>query len=123
MNSRQRRGVILLILSVLCALGAFAGVLSVINDVKSKVGPEVTAYRLRSDVAPYTSLDASQFESDRGSDSVKSQLATIDSQADRAGVRGTPTIYVVHKGGKPQLVTLSSSGDPSALETAINTAG
>src|SRR4051794_12382608 len=62
MNSRQRRGVILLLLSVLCALGAFAGVLSVINDVKSKVGPEVTAYRLKSRVEPYTSLSASQFE-------------------------------------------------------------
>ena len=78
---------------------------------------------IRSAAASIPGLDASQFESDRGSDSVKSQLATIDSQADRAGVRGTPTIYVVHKGGKPQLVTLSSSGDPSALETAINTAG
>ncbi|KOG32945.1 Flp pilus assembly protein CpaB [Streptomyces resistomycificus] len=62
MNSRQRRGVILLLLSVLCALGAFAGVLSVINDVKSKVGPEVAAYRVKSDVAPYTSLGAAQFE-------------------------------------------------------------
>ncbi|MCF3137205.1 Flp pilus assembly protein CpaB [Streptomyces olivochromogenes] len=62
MNSRQRRGVILLILSVVCALGAFAGVLSVIDDVKSKVGPEVTAYRVRSDVAPYATLNTSQFE-------------------------------------------------------------
>ncbi|MEU5596276.1 Flp pilus assembly protein CpaB [Streptomyces sp. NPDC020298] len=62
MNSRQRRGVILLILSVLCALGAFAGVLSVIDDVKSKVGPEVTAYRIRSEVSPYTALNAGQFE-------------------------------------------------------------
>ncbi|CAL9514208.1 hypothetical protein SUDANB58_03714 [Streptomyces sp. enrichment culture] len=62
MNSRQRRGVILLILSVVCALGAFAGVLSVINDVKSKVGPEVTAYRLKADVEPYTELNAGQFE-------------------------------------------------------------
>ncbi|MFJ3208800.1 Flp pilus assembly protein CpaB [Streptomyces flaveolus] len=62
MNSRQRRGIILLILSVLCALGAFAGVLSVINDVKSKVGPEATAYQVKSQVAPYTSLRADQFE-------------------------------------------------------------
>ncbi|MER7190306.1 Flp pilus assembly protein CpaB [Streptomyces flaveolus] len=62
MNSRQRRGIILLILSVLCALGAFAGVLSVINDVKSKVGPEVTAYQVKTEVAPYTSLRADQFE-------------------------------------------------------------
>ncbi|MCZ0987219.1 Flp pilus assembly protein CpaB [Streptomyces diastatochromogenes] len=62
MNSRQRRGVILLILSVLCALGAFAGVLSVVDDVQSKVGPEVSAYRVRSDVQPYTALDTDQFE-------------------------------------------------------------
>ncbi|AZQ37080.1 Flp pilus assembly protein CpaB [Streptomyces cyaneochromogenes] len=62
MNSRQRRGVILLLLSVVCALGAFAGVLSVISDVKSKVGPEVTAYQLKRDVAPYTPLSAAQFE-------------------------------------------------------------
>ncbi|GAA2287157.1 Flp pilus assembly protein CpaB [Streptomyces atrovirens] len=62
MNSRQRRGVILLLLSVLCALGAFAGVLSVISDVESKVGPEVTAYRLKTNVAPYTPLSAGQFE-------------------------------------------------------------
>ncbi|WP_225098690.1 Flp pilus assembly protein CpaB [Streptomyces sp. CoH27] len=62
MNSRQRRGVILLILSVLCALGAFAGVLSVVHNANSKVGPEVSAYRVRSDVKPYTALDTSQFE-------------------------------------------------------------
>ncbi|MFC7305216.1 Flp pilus assembly protein CpaB [Streptomyces monticola] len=62
MNSRQRRGVILLLLSVLCAFGAFAGVLSVIRDVNSKVGPEVSAYRLKSDVAPYKALSAAQFE-------------------------------------------------------------
>ncbi|MET8284292.1 Flp pilus assembly protein CpaB [Streptomyces sp. NPDC005132] len=62
MNSRQRRGVILLVLSVLCALGAFAGVLSVIRDVNSKVGPEVSAYRLKDDIAPYKELTADQFQ-------------------------------------------------------------
>jgi pilus assembly protein CpaB len=62
MNSRQRRGVILLLLSVICALGAFAGVLSVISDVKSKVGPEVTAYQVKDNVAPYTALTAAQFK-------------------------------------------------------------
>ncbi|MGY0018341.1 Flp pilus assembly protein CpaB [Streptomyces sp. cg35] len=62
MNSRQRRGVILLVVSALCAVGAFAGVLSVIHDVDSKVGPEVTAYRLKSDVAPYKELTDDQFE-------------------------------------------------------------
>ncbi|MDT0458600.1 pilus assembly protein CpaB [Streptomyces sp. 2224.1] len=62
MNSRQRRGVILLLLSVLCAVGAFVGVLSVIQNVESKVGPEKTAYRLKTDVAAYKALDPGQFE-------------------------------------------------------------
>ncbi|MGK5449357.1 Flp pilus assembly protein CpaB [Streptomyces radiopugnans] len=62
MNSRQRRGVILLLLSVLCAFAAFAGVLSVISDVESKVGPEVTAYRLSKNVPAYRALDESVVE-------------------------------------------------------------
>ncbi|WP_031083456.1 Flp pilus assembly protein CpaB [Streptomyces sp. NRRL WC-3549] len=62
MNARQRRGVILLLLSVLCAFGAFAGVLSVISDVNAKVGPEVAAYQVKTEVAPYTALEPGQFE-------------------------------------------------------------
>ncbi|WP_267243144.1 Flp pilus assembly protein CpaB [Streptomyces sp. PR69] len=62
MNSRQRRGIVLLLLSALCALGAFAGVISVISDVNSKVGPETAAYRVKADIAPYTPLRAAQFE-------------------------------------------------------------
>ncbi|MCX3062387.1 Flp pilus assembly protein CpaB [Streptomyces beihaiensis] len=62
MNSRQRRGVILLAVSALCAIAAFAGVLAVIRNVNSKVGPEVTAYRLKQNVAPYKELTSAQFE-------------------------------------------------------------
>jgi pilus assembly protein CpaB len=62
MNSRQRRGVILLVLSGLCALAAFFGVLSLVNDVDSKVGPEVSAYELRQDVSAYSTLSADQFD-------------------------------------------------------------
>ncbi|GAA0335082.1 Flp pilus assembly protein CpaB [Streptomyces olivoreticuli] len=57
MNSRQRRGIILLLLSVLCALGAFAGVFSVIHDAESKAGPGTTAYRLRADIPAYQPLE------------------------------------------------------------------
>jgi protein-disulfide isomerase len=76
---------------------------------------------INSAAASIPGLDVSRFQSDRGSEAVKNAAAKIDSQADRAAVRSTPTIYVVHKGGKPQLVNLSSPGDPSALEAAINT--
>lgn len=61
MNSRQRRGVILMLLSILGAFAVFAGVLSVINDVESKVGPEVTAYELKDDIEPYQELRRGQF--------------------------------------------------------------
>ncbi|MFB4194913.1 Flp pilus assembly protein CpaB [Streptomyces carpaticus] len=60
MNARQRRGFLLLLVSALLALGAFAGVVAVINDVESKVGPEVTAYELDQDIEPYTELRADQ---------------------------------------------------------------
>jgi pilus assembly protein CpaB len=60
MNARQRRGMLLLIVSLLLALGAFAGVLAVVNDVESKVGPEETAYELREDVEPYQELSEDQ---------------------------------------------------------------
>ncbi|WP_049578567.1 Flp pilus assembly protein CpaB [Streptomyces sp. SBT349] len=60
MNARQRRGILLLLASVLLAVGAFAGVLAVVNDVESKVGPESTAYELTTDVDPYQEVTADQ---------------------------------------------------------------
>lgn len=61
MNARQRRGTLLLLVSVLLALVAFAGVYAVIQDVESKVGPEVTAYEVGEEIAPHQPLRADQF--------------------------------------------------------------
>ncbi|MCX2969153.1 MULTISPECIES: Flp pilus assembly protein CpaB [Streptomyces] len=61
MNSRQRRGVVLMLLSLLGALAAFAGVLSVVREVEAKVGPEVRAYEVKADVEPYQELRPDQF--------------------------------------------------------------
>ncbi|WP_327353760.1 Flp pilus assembly protein CpaB [Streptomyces sp. NBC_01304] len=94
MNSRQRRGVILLLLSVLCAFGAFAGVLSVIRDVNSKVGPEVSAYRLKGDIAPYKELDASQFEKIKMPERWLSDNAVTDLGA----IRGKIAVTQLRKG-------------------------
>lgn len=60
MNSRQRRGVVLLVVSALCALAAFAGVVTVIGDARSQVGPKVTAYRLAADVPAYEAVGRAQ---------------------------------------------------------------
>ena len=94
MNSRQRRGVILLVLSALCALAAFAGVLSVIRDVNAKVGPEVTAYRLKSDIAPYKELTAGQFEKI----SMPERWLSGTAVTDLAEIRGKIAVTQLSKG-------------------------
>ncbi|MGW1492120.1 Flp pilus assembly protein CpaB [Streptomyces sp. NBC_00191] len=94
MNSRQRRGVILLLLSVLCAFGVFAGVLSVISDVNSKVGPEVAAYRIKTDVAPYTALDPAQFEKI----SMPKRWLSRNAVTDLSVVRGKIAVTQLKKG-------------------------
>ncbi len=94
MNSRQRRGVILLLLSVLCAFGAFAGVLSVIRDVNSKVGPEVSAYRLKGDIAPYKELEAGQFEKIE----MPERWLSANAVRDLAEIRGKISVTQLRKG-------------------------
>lgn len=94
MNSRQRRGIILLLLSVLCAVGAFAGVFSVIDDVESKVGPEVTAYRLKADVPAYRTLEEDEFEKV----SMPERWLPATAVTDLARVRGKIAVTPLRKG-------------------------
>ncbi|MFH8800189.1 Flp pilus assembly protein CpaB [Streptomyces sp. NPDC017936] len=117
MNSRQRRGVILLLLSVLCALGAFAGVLSVIDDVESKVGPEVAAYRIKSDIAPYTALTPGQFEKIEMPERWLSENAVTD----LAAVRGKIAVTTLKKGSLLQsdMVVDQPALQPGQQEVAI----
>ena len=94
MNARQRRGVVLLLLSGLCAVGAFAGVLSVIDDVESKVGPETTAYKLRSDVPAYEALDPEEFEKV----SMPKRWVPSTAVTDLADVRGKIAVTPLRRG-------------------------
>ncbi|GAA1427986.1 Flp pilus assembly protein CpaB [Streptomyces thermospinosisporus] len=117
MNSRQRRGVILLILSVLCALGAFAGVLSVISDVKSKVGPEVTAYRLKSDVPPYTALSTGQFEKIK----MPERWLSDNAVTDLGDIEGKIAVTTLQKGSLLQsdMIVDQPALQPGQQEVAI----
>jgi pilus assembly protein CpaB len=117
MNSRQRRGVILLILSVVCALAAFAGVLSVINDVKSKVGPEVTAYRLKGDIEPYTALSAGQFEKTEMPERWLSATAVTDLR----DIEGKIAVTTLKKGSLLQsdMIVAQPALQPGQQEVAI----
>jgi pilus assembly protein CpaB len=117
MNSRQRRGVILLILSVLCALGAFAGVLAVIDDVQSKVGPEVTAYRVKSQVKPYTALDAGQFEKIR----MPRRWLSDNAVTDLGQIHGKIAVTTLRKGSLLQtdMIVDQPALQPGQQEVAI----
>ncbi|MEU0673180.1 Flp pilus assembly protein CpaB [Streptomyces sp. NPDC006172] len=117
MNSRQRRGVILLLLSVLCALGAFAGVLSVIDDVRSKVGPEVPAYRLRANIAPYTPLTAAQFEKIE----MPERWLSDNAVTDLAAIRGKIAVTTLKKGSLLQsdMIVDQPALRPGEQEVAI----
>ncbi|NJQ08509.1 Flp pilus assembly protein CpaB [Streptomyces lonarensis] len=61
MNGRQRRGLVLLLVSLVLALIAFGGVYAVIQDVESKVGPETVAYEVAEEIEPYQPLRQDQF--------------------------------------------------------------
>ncbi|MEV8566987.1 Flp pilus assembly protein CpaB [Streptomyces sp. NPDC051322] len=94
MNSRQRRGVVLLLLSVLCAIAAIVGVLSVIRNVNSKVGPEVTGYRVRHDIAPYKQLTAGDFEQTK----LPKRWLSPNAVTDLGQVRGKIAVTTLHTG-------------------------
>lgn len=117
MNSRQRRGVILLVLSVLCAVGAFAGVLSVIRDVNSKVGPEVTAYRLKQDIEPYKALSSGQFEKI----SMPERWLSANAVTDLGAIRGKIAVNRLERGSLLQsdMIVERPELSPGQQEIAI----
>ncbi|PKV87562.1 Flp pilus assembly protein CpaB [Streptomyces sp. TLI_146] len=117
MNSRQRRGVILLLVSVLCAAGAFAGVLSVIHDANSKVGPEVTAYRVNSDIKPNTELSAEQFSRT----SMPKRWLSDNAVTDLSAIRGKVAVTKLTKGSLLQSDMIAQRPElrPGQQEIAI----
>lgn len=62
MNPRQRRGLLLLLVAVLGAVGVFAAVLSYVGSVSSEVGPMATALRVSRSVPAYATVTADVVE-------------------------------------------------------------
>ncbi|MCF6522031.1 Flp pilus assembly protein CpaB [Streptomyces sp. JJ36] len=117
MNSRQRRGVLLIVISALCAAGAFAGVLAVIRDVESKVGPETTAYELASDVAAYQRLKPEHFTEI----SMPERWLPETAVTDLGAIRGKIAVNPLRKGSLLQrdMVADRPELEPGQQEIAI----
>lgn len=62
MNPRQRRGLVLIIVSALIALATFVVVTRYVAGVNSQVGSRVTVYRATQAIEPYTPLSSSNLE-------------------------------------------------------------
>lgn len=62
MNPRQRRGLVLVVISALVALATFFVVTSYVASVNTQVGSRVTVYRATQAIEAYTPLSASNLE-------------------------------------------------------------
>ncbi|MCD9142673.1 Flp pilus assembly protein CpaB [Streptomyces albireticuli] len=119
MNSRQRRGIVLLLLSVLCALGAFAGVFSVVHDAESKVGPETTAYRLRADIPAYQHLEEARGSFEKIS--MPRRWLPATAVTDLAALKGKIAVTPLRKGSLLQedMIVSRPEVGPGQQEIAI----
>lgn len=62
MNPRQRRGVLLLLMTVLAAVLTFGGVAAYVSSVASQVGPMIEVLRLTTDVDAMHRIEAADVE-------------------------------------------------------------
>ncbi|MCC3779437.1 Flp pilus assembly protein CpaB [Streptomyces sp. UNOB3_S3] len=117
MNSRQRRGIVLLLLSALCAVGAFAGVFAVIHDAESKTGPETTAYRLKTDIPAYRDLDPDEFEKI----TMPRRWLPVTAVTDLSALRGKIAVTPLRKGSLLQsdMIVARPALAPGKQEIAI----
>jgi pilus assembly protein CpaB len=117
MNSRQRRGVVLLVVSAVCAVAAFAGVLAVVNDARSQVGSKVTAYELSSDIAAYQQLGPADVRQIR----VPSRWLPDTAVRDFGQVQGKIAAVALKKGSLLQTDMVAARPElrPGQMEIAI----
>lgn len=117
MNSRQRRGVVLLVVSAVCAVAAFAGVVAVVNDARSEVGDKVTAYELTKDVPAYERIDSSDVHRIQ----VPSRWLPDTAVRDLGQVRGKIAAVTLAKGSLLQtdMVAPRPELKPGQMEIAI----
>jgi pilus assembly protein CpaB len=118
MNPRQRRGVLLMVLSVIAAALVFVGVSSYVANVNSKVGPMVTVYQTTKDVPAFTTLSNDNTEPVQVPERWAADNTVLKSQDIDGRVIATPLAA-----GSP--VSLDglvppSDLDPSEREIAVN---
>jgi pilus assembly protein CpaB len=118
MNPRQRRGLLLMILSVAVAVVVFVGVSSYLTEVNSRVGPMVTVYQATQDLAAYTTLSAENTEPVE----VPERWAADNTVLRAQDIDGRRTAIALSAGSAISLDTLVPVSDlaPDEREIAVN---
>lgn len=118
MNPRQRRGVLLMVLSVLAAVLVFVGVSSYVADVNARVGPMVTVYRVTQDLPAFSTLSGENTEPAE----VPERWAAANTVLRSSDVDGRVTATPLAAGSPVSLDGLvpPSDLDPTEREVAVN---
>lgn len=118
MNPRQRRGVILMLLSSIMAVAVFVGVASYVSGINSRVGPMTTVYQATGDLDAFTQLTADKVEA------VSVPVRWVD-EASRLSVQdieGRTIAVPLSAGSRVTMDVLVPPSDlnPNEREVAIN---
>lgn len=118
MNPRQRRGIFLMILSLVLAVAVFLGVASYVNDVNSRVGPMTTVYQTTEDLSAFSELTADRVEA------VSVPVRWVDdvSQLTVQDIEGRTIAVPLSAGARITMDMLVPPSDlnPNEREVAIN---
>lgn len=118
MNPRQRRGVLLMILSGVAALAVFIGLSAYVSNVNSQVGSKVTVFRATGNIAAYTDLSDAPLQAE----TVPKRWVQSTAVESRAQLNGRKVGFNVTKGTviTSDMLVAPSDLSPTEREIAIN---
>ena len=118
MNPRQRRGVLLMVLSMVLAIAVFFGVASYVSSINSQVGPMTTIYQASDDLDAFTELTADRVEAVE----VPVRWADESSRLSVQDIEGRTVAVPLSAGSRVTMDVLVPPSDlnPNEREVAIN---
>ncbi|MGF1646889.1 MAG: Flp pilus assembly protein CpaB [Kineosporiaceae bacterium] len=118
MNSRQRRGVVLIVLGAVVAALVFVVVTIYVRSVSSQVGPMTTVYAARDTIDPYTPLGPENLQPVE----LPQRWSAPSARLDLAGIEGRRVGFQLAPGTivTSDMLIPPSDLNPSEREIAIN---
>ena len=113
MNPKQRRGLLLMLLSAVGAVAVFLGVVSYVSRINAEVGPKTDVFVVDRDLAPFTAV----LPDDLRTEEVPTKYVTAEMVVDEQEFLGQKTVGAVSAGARPVGVSWGY-GPAEALKAA-----